>query len=53
MKKGAKYTRGRGPVKLVYFEKRVSIQEALERECEVKKWKKSRKEALVHGILKR
>lgn len=43
----SKYTRGRRPVKLVYFEKLPSQGAALRREAEVKKWTKGKKEALV------
>lgn len=46
-KKSAKYTSGRRPVKLVYHENFPTIQEALKRESEVKKWTKSKKEVLV------
>lgn len=45
--KGAKYTRSRGPVALVYLQKFRSKSFALKREYEVKQWKKSCKEALV------
>lgn len=45
--KGAKYTRGRTPAVLVYFETYTSLQEALRREREVKKWKKDKKESLI------
>ena len=45
--KGAKYTRSRLPVTLVYNEQHRSKGEALRREAEVKKWSKQRKERLV------
>ena len=45
--KGAKYTRGRSPVRIVYHEKYATCSEALKREAEVKKWKKSEKEELI------
>lgn len=45
--RSAKYVRARKPVKLVYFEKYSTIQLAMEREREVKKWKKEKKEALI------
>ena len=45
--KGAKYTRSRLPVTLVYDEQYCSKGEALRREVEVKKWTKERKERLV------
>ena len=44
---GAKYTRGRLPLKLVYHERRRSKSRALRREAEIKRWSKERKEALV------
>ena len=41
--KGAKYTRGRGPVTLVYSETLSTKEEALHRECEIKKMTKTAK----------
>lgn len=46
---GAKYTRGRGPCKLVYFETFDEKNEALKREFEIKKLSKERKENLIKG----
>ncbi len=46
-KKGAKYLRGKKPVSIVYFEKYSDIKAAMNRELEVKKWPKARKEALI------
>lgn len=43
----SKYTRARRPVKLVYFEKYKTINEALKREFEIKKMTKTEKEALI------
>ena len=45
--KGAKYTRGRGPVTLVYRETLATREEALHRECEIKKMTKTAKLALI------
>jgi putative endonuclease len=45
--KGARYTAGRRPVQLVYSESFESVGDALRREHEIKRWPKSRKEALV------
>jgi putative endonuclease len=45
--KGAKYTRSRLPVSLVYAEQCESLSAALKRERELKPWSKARKEALV------
>lgn len=45
--KGARYTRGRQPVTLVYFEPFETRGEALRRENEIKKWPRSRKMKLV------
>jgi len=48
--RSAKYTKGRRPVKLVYFEKYPTLQEAMKREWQVKKWPKSKKEVLIKEI---
>ena len=45
--KGAKYTKARRPVKLVYEEKHRSKSAALKREIEVKKMTRSQKEKLI------
>lgn len=45
--KGAKYTRGRGPLELVYREVCGSKAEALRRERALKRLKRSAKEALI------
>ena len=47
--KGAKYTRGRGPVKLLYQEAHETKQEAMQREAWIKKLTRKEKEALIHG----
>lgn len=44
---GAKYTRSRGPVKIIYHEEYSTLSEARKREAEVKTWPKARKEALI------
>jgi len=48
--KGAKYTRSRRPVKLVYFEDCESEAHARRREVEVKGWRRSKKEELIRGF---
>jgi len=50
---GAKYTRGRRPVELVYREKKQSRSEALKREHAIKKLSKQEKEALVDRSIKK
>ena len=45
--KGAKYTRSRLPVALVYFEELESQAEAQRRECEIKKLPRKRKLELI------
>ena len=45
--KGAKYTRARLPVKLVYFEEFSDKREALRREIELKKYSRIQKEELI------
>lgn len=44
---GAKYTRGRGPLELVYAEECESHSQALKRECEVKALTRSEKLELI------
>jgi len=45
--KGAKYTRGRGPLELVYREECADHSAALKRECAVKALTRQEKEALI------
>ena len=45
--KGAKYTRGRGPLELVYCEECVDHSAALKREAEIKKLSRREKEKLI------
>lgn len=42
--KAAKYTRGRGPVKLVYFRQFANKSEALRAEYQFKQWTRKKKE---------
>ena len=44
---GAKYTKGRTPVKLVYLEGHDTKQEAMQREAFIKKLPRIQKEALI------
>ncbi|MFB6146229.1 MAG: GIY-YIG nuclease family protein [Halobacteriaceae archaeon] len=44
---GARYTRGRTPVELVYSEAHESRSAALSREYEIKQFSRDRKEALI------
>lgn len=46
-KKGAKYTKSRTPVELVYYEEKPSKIEAMQREAAIKKLSKIQKEKLV------
>ena len=48
--KGAKYTRSRLPVTLVYTEPCDSLSAALKRERELKPWTRARKEALIAAL---
>ena len=45
--KGAKYTRGRGPLELVHSEECENHSQALKRECDVKKLTKEQKQQLI------
>lgn len=47
--KGAKYTRGRSPLELVYQEECGNHSEALKRELAVKKLTREQKEVLIRG----
>lgn len=47
--KGAKYLRGKKPVKFVHTEKFQDIKSAMNRELQVKRWTKAKKEALIAG----
>ena len=47
--KGAKYTRGRGPLELVYTEEQPDKSAALRREIEIKRLTRSRKDELRKG----
>ena len=45
--KGAKYTRSRRPVKIIYTETFETQKEAMQREIEVKKWNRLKKVNLI------
>lgn len=45
--RGAKYTRGRGPLELVYSEELPDKESALRRECAIKKLRREQKLALL------
>lgn len=45
--RGAKYTRGRAPLKLVYSEELPDKEAALRRECAIKKLRREQKLALL------
>ena len=45
--KGAKYTKTRLPVELIYFEEFDNKSDALKRECEIKKMKREEKLKLI------
>jgi predicted GIY-YIG superfamily endonuclease len=49
--RGAKYTRSRRPLTLVWWECYTTRSAALKREAEVRTWRKSRKEAAVANWL--
>ncbi|MBR6396425.1 MAG: GIY-YIG nuclease family protein [Lachnospiraceae bacterium] len=50
--KGAKYTKGRGPVSLVYFEASPTKEEAMSREWHIKRLTKPQKEMLIASFKK-
>ena len=47
--RGAKYTRGRRPVELLYFEEFATKQEAMQREAAIKRLTRQEKEKLVES----
>ena len=49
--RGAKYTRSRLPVELVYFEEFSTKEEAMSREWHIKRLKRLQKEKLIAGSL--
>ncbi len=49
--KGAKFTRGKGPVELIYFETFQSKSQAMVREAEIKKMTRAKKLKLICGEL--
>ena len=50
--KGAKYTRSRRPVQIVYHEEFLTLTEARRREAEIKTWSKMDKENLARHFAK-
>lgn len=51
--RGAKYTRGRGPVKLVYYECFGTKEEALRREWAIKRMPRKEKQKLIQADAKK
>ena len=45
--KGAAYTRGRGPLRLLYEERGLTLSQALIREAQIKKLPRAQKEELI------
>jgi putative endonuclease len=52
MKKETAYTASRLPVKLVYLETHLYINNAIERETNLKKWSHAKKTALINGDMR-
>lgn len=48
--KGAKYTRGRGPLKLVHYEEFEEKTDALKREYQIKQLTREKKIALINSM---
>lgn len=44
---GAKYTRGRGPIEIVFHESFPTLKAAMQREREIKSWTRKQKEVLI------
>jgi putative endonuclease len=47
--RGARYTRGRLPVKLAFAERQPSRREAMRKEYQLKRWPRKKKEALIRA----
>ncbi len=47
--KGAKYTRARLPLKLIYYEEYTHVKEAFHREKQIQGWNRKKKIALIEG----
>lgn len=47
--KGAKYTASRRPVRMIYAEEHASVESAIARERQLKRWTAKKKEALIRG----
>lgn len=47
--RGAKYLRGKTPATIVYTEDYKNIKSAMNRELQIKKWTRAKKEALIKG----
>ena len=50
---GANYTSVRRPVEMVYAEEHSTVRSAKDREMQLKRWSRSKKEALIAGDLQR
>ena len=47
--RGGTYTRRRRPVKLAFAEAHATVKDAMRRERQIKRWARSKKEALIVG----
>lgn len=47
----SKYTRGRTPVELVYWESLATKSEAMQREYQIKRMRRSEKERLIESLI--
>ncbi len=50
---GAKYTAGRRPIQLVYFQEFDRIENAYQREKQVQGWSRRKKQALIDGNMEK
>ena len=46
---GAKYTKQRRPIKIIYSETHNTLSDARKREAQIKRWAKEKKENLIKG----
>jgi putative endonuclease len=47
--KGSKHTAARRPVRMLYAEEHASVESAIARERQLKRWSRKKKEALIGG----
>ena len=47
--RGARYTRGKGPVRVVWYKEYKFLKKAMQKEIEIKRLRRNQKEELIYG----